>query len=276
MTDEEYTYLKRQILKLIQIDLDCYKSQQMRRRLTFFIEKTNNLDIRSYCQLLAQDSTQLNKLRDFLTINVTEFFRDEWAFKEMKTNVLPDLVSRNKLKIWSAGCSDGGEPFSIAILLKELYITHIPTILATDIDEISLLKASSGGPYSSDSIRNIPKELLAKYFSFTDNKYWLKDSIKGMVKFKRHNLLLDTFEHGFDLICCRNVTIYFTQETKNRLNQQFADALNDDGILFIGATEFMINPQDVGLTKLGSCFYRKIKTSVSVNPHEEPAALQRI
>lgn len=275
MTDDEYTFLKSHILKSINIDLDCYKSQQMRRRLSFFIERTNNLDIRSYCQLLAKDSIQSKKLRDFLTINVTEFFRDEWAFKELKTNILPDLVPKNKLKIWSAGCSDGGEPYSIAMLLKELSIKYIPLILATDIDEISLLKASTGGPYISDSVRNIPKELISKYFTFTDNRYWLKDSIKSMVKFQKHNLLLDKFEKGFDLVCCRNVTIYFTQETKTRLNLRFANSLNDSGILFIGATEFMMTPQDSGFTKLGSCFYKKIRTSVSLNPHEEPAALQR-
>jgi chemotaxis protein methyltransferase CheR len=276
MTDEEYTLLKTRIIKLIDIDLNCYKSQQMRRRLSFYIERANNMNIHSYCQLLEQDKTHQSKLRDFLTINVTEFFRDEWAFKELKTNILPDLVSKNRLKIWSAGCADGGEPYSIAILLKELSVQYIPIILATDIDEMSLLKASSGGPYTSDSIKNIPKDLLSKYFSFTDNKYWLKDSIKGMVRFKRHNLLLDTFERGFDLICCRNVTIYFTQETKTRLNQRFANSLNEDGILFIGATEFMMNPQDTGLIKLGSCFYKRMKASVPVNPYEEPAVLQKM
>lgn len=276
MTDDEYIFLKNRIDKLINIDLNCYKSQQMRRRLSFFIEKSNNLDIVSYCRLLENDTSQLKKLRDFLTINVTEFFRDEWAFKELKTNILPDLIDRNKLKIWSAGCSDGGEPYSIAMLLKEFSINYIPIILATDIDEMSLLKASAGGPYTSESIRNIPKEILSKYFTFTDNKYWLKDTIKNMVRFQRHNLLLDKFEKGFDLICCRNVTIYFTNETKNILNRRFAEALNDRGILFIGATEFMMSPQDSGFSKLGSCFYRRMQTPVSLNPHEEPAALQRI
>ena len=275
MTDDEYIFLKTRILKLIDINLDCYKSQQMRRRLSFFIERTNNLDVRSYCQVVEQDLTQLKKLRDFLTINVTEFFRDEWAFKELKTNILPELVSRNKLRIWSAGCSDGGEAYSIAMLLKEFSVNYIPTILGTDIDEMSLVKASAGGPYNSESIRNIPKEILSKFFTFTDNKYWLKDSIKNMVRFQRHNLLLDKFEKGFDLICCRNVTIYFTQETKNMLNRRFYESLNDRGILFIGATEFMMTPQDSGFSKLGSCFYRKLQTSITLNPHEEPAALQR-
>jgi chemotaxis protein methyltransferase CheR len=276
MTDDEYIYLKNRIHKLIDIDLNCYKSQQMRRRLSFFIERTNNLDIGSYCNLLEQDSSQLKKLKDFLTINVTEFFRDEWAFKELKTNILPDLIDRNKLKIWSAGCSDGGEPYSIAMLLKEFSINYVPIILATDIDEMSLIKAIAGGPYTSDSIRNIPKDILSKYFAFTDNKYWLKDIIKNMVRFQRHNLLLDKFEKGFDLICCRNVTIYFTNEIKNLLNRRFAESLNSSGILFIGATEFMMSPQDSGFSKLGSCFYRRIQTPVSLNPHEEPAALQRI
>jgi chemotaxis protein methyltransferase CheR len=275
MTDIEYLFLKKQIFKLLKIDLDCYKCQQMRRRLTFFVEKTNNSDIGAYCRHIENDSTSLSKLRDFLTINVTEFFRDEWAYRELKTNILPDLTRNNRLTIWSAGCSSGGEPYSIAILLKEANINFSPTIIATDIDENSIKRAVSGGPYNADTVKNVPNELISKYFTFKDNNYWLNDCIKGMVKFKQHNLLLDRFEQGCDLICCRNVTIYFTQEAKDRLNLQFLDSLNDDGILFIGATEFMINPPAFGFIKLGSCFYKKIKGSVSLNPHEMRAVLQR-
>jgi chemotaxis protein methyltransferase CheR len=275
MTDTEYIFLKKQILKLLKIDLDCYKSQQMRRRLTFFIERTNDSDVYSYCRLLANDSTDLNRLRDFLTINVTEFFRDERAYKELKTNILPDLIQSKRLKIWSAGCSNGGEPYSIAMLLKELSNHCSPDIIATDIDNISLARANKGGPYNTESVKNIPREFISKYFTFTDNNYWINEDVKKMVRFKQHNLLFDKFEEGFDLICCRNVTIYFTQEAKDRLNLQFHNSLDEEGILFIGATEFMINPKAFGFIKLGSCFYKKIKDSVSLNPYREKAVLQR-
>lgn len=276
MTDSDYTFLKQKILKLTKIDLDCYKSQQMRRRLTFLVEKTHNTDTVAYCKLIETDAEQLNKLKNFLTINVTEFFRDEWAYKELRNNILPVLVSNNTLKIWSAGCSNGGEPFSIAILIKELSSNISPDIIATDIDEFSLLKASAGGPYNTDSIKSIPKELLSRYFILEDDNYWLRNNIIKMVKFKQHNLLTDKFDSGFDLICCRNVTIYFTQETKTKLNEKFWNAINDNGILFIGATEFMTNPREFGFVKLGSCFYKKIRTSVSVNPHKKQTELQKV
>ncbi len=118
-------------------------------------------------------------------------------------------------------------------------------------------QGGSGGPYRDDLMKNIPKHLVAKYFTLENGDYWVKKEIKEKAVFKRHNLLADKFETGFDLIACRNVTIYFTEEAKEKLNQRFYESLRENGILFVGATDFMINAAKLGFSKSGSGFYQK-------------------
>lgn len=277
MTDEEYQALKTKVLKLTGMDLDGYKSQQMRRRLAFFIEKTNGLEVTAYCQKIESDKDCLGKLRDYITINVTEFFRDEWAFTELGKNIFPVLIRMKKvLRVWSAGCSNGGEPYSLAILLKTISGSSQHKILATDVDDLCLAKASAGGPYSTDSVKYVPARYVQLYFTSSDGGLCVKPEIRDMVRFQRHNMLSEPFEQGFDLICCRNVTIYFTDEAKNKLNQQIYSSLNNGGVLFTGATEFINNATAIGFKKLGNCFYQKVATPVSVNQVVEEPLLQTI
>ncbi len=268
MTDEEYTFLTKHIFKLTNIDLDYYNSQQMRRRLTFFIETTNNKHVDAYCKLLETDANSLKKLNHFLTINVTEFFRDDWAYVELKNTILPQLIASYRiLNIWSCGCSNGAEPYSIAMLLKELTGHSRHKILGTDLDDMSLAKAIAGGPYAVDNLKNVPEEYVRKYLVNTENGLWVKPEIMKMVKFEKHNTLANPFAKDFHLICCRNVTIYFTDEAKTNLNKKFCQSLLNNGVLFIGATEFIPNPPDLGFKKIGTCFYQKIP----VVPHSNQA-----
>jgi len=276
MTDEEYQVLKNKVLKLTGIDLDSYKSLQMRRRLAFFIEKSNGLDVPDYCRKIETEKDSLVKLRDFITINVTEFFRDEWAFTELEKSILPALIRiKRTLRVWSAGCSNGGEPYSLAMLLKSITGSSLHKILATDVDELSLAKAAAGGPYSPDSARGVPAQYVNQYFTSTDaDALWVKPEIRNMVRFARHNMLSEPFEQGFDLVCCRNVTIYFTDEAKNKLNQQIHGSLNNSGVLFTGSTEFIHNATAIGFNKLSNCFYQKGAVPVSVNQLVKDPLLQ--
>jgi len=208
--------------------------------------------------MVESDRTMLEDLRSYLTIKVSEFFRDPLPFEQLKTEILPQLLmDRTRLSIWSTGCSVGGEPYSIAIILDKLtpYAKH--RIVATDIDVISLQKARAGGPYRSNEVRNVPTQLLREYFDVFDDSYHVKEKIRQKVDFKKHDLLRDPYEGGFDLIVCRNVTIYFTEEAKVRLNQQFCQSLSPGGILFVGGTEAIARARELGLTTLGHCFYRK-------------------
>jgi chemotaxis protein methyltransferase CheR len=267
MTDEEYQVLKVKVLKLTGIDFDSYKSQQMRRRLAFFIEKSNGMDVAAYCRKLETENDSLVKLRDFITINVTEFFRDEWAFTELENNILPALLRiKRTLRVWSAGCSNGGEPYSLAILLKTITGSSLHKILATDVDELSLAKAAAGGPYGADSVKGVPEQHVKQYFTSTaGDNLWVRPEIRNMVRFQKHNMLSEPFEQGFDLVCCRNVTIYFTDEAKNKLNQQIHGSLNNSGVLFTGSTEFIHNATALGFNKLSNCFYQKGAVPASVD-----------
>jgi chemotaxis protein methyltransferase CheR len=258
MRDLEYSYLKTRIKHLTGVDLDNYRERQMRRRLTSFISRTSAPSVVAYCRMVESDQTMLEDLRSFLTIKVSEFFRDPLPFEQLKTEILPQLLmDRTRLNVWSPGCSVGGEPYSIAIILDKLTPFAKHRIVATDIDVISLQKARTGGPYRSNEVRNVPTQLLREYFDVLDDSYHVKDKIRQKVDFKKHDLLRDPFESGFDLIVCRNVTIYFTEEAKVRLNQQFCQSLSPGGILFVGGTEAIARARELGLTTLGHCFYRK-------------------
>jgi chemotaxis protein methyltransferase CheR len=258
MTDQEYLFLKKKVLNMTGIDLENYKSQQMRRRLSAFIENSTARDVVSYCRTIEEDASGLRKLCDFLTINVTEFFRDSWAFKDLQNIILPKLAENNDyLNIWSAGCSNGAEAYTIAMLLMDGHRRVNFRVLGTDMDESSLFKAREGGPYREDILKNMPKHLVTKYFALREGDYWVCKEIKEKAVFKKHNLLCDSFDKGFNLIVCRNVTIYFTEEAKEKLNQRFYESLKDNGVLFVGATEFMMNAAKTGYSKMGTCFYLK-------------------
>jgi len=263
MTDQEYLLLKKKVLNMTGIDLDNYKSQQMRRRLSSFIENSS-ADVIAYCHSIEKDESSLKKLCDFLTINVTEFYRDTWAFVDLEKNILPRLLeNRTHINIWSAGCSNGAEAYTMAMILSNYPNKVTYHMLGTDMDELSLSRARAGGPYKGDFIKNIPKQMLAKYFSEDKGDYWVHKEIRDKAIFKKHNLLADPFEKGFDLIACRNVTIYFTEEAKDMLNKRFHESLKENGVLFVGATEFMMNALRFGYQKLGTCFYQKTVASLA-------------
>ena len=258
MNPEEYYFLKKKIKQLTQLELDNYSSKQMMRRLDGYIVRCRANSVAHYCQMLEKDRAEVEKLQDFLTINVSEFFRDAAHFKMLKEKILPELLKNTlQLNIWSAGCSIGAEAYSTAILLERLspYRTH--RILATDIDKNALAHAAAGGPYRPADVRNVPQDLLGKYFTQDGDHYWIKKRMCSKVVFRQHDLTRDPFEGGFDLIMCRNVVIYFTDETKKKLRKQFIEALKFNGILFIGATETMLDANETGMVRMSPCFYKK-------------------
>jgi chemotaxis protein methyltransferase CheR len=259
MNDQEFNYLKKHILSATGIDIDSYKSVQMRRRLTTLVENTSGSNVLGYCKELDKETDTLSKLRNFLTINVTEFFRDEGVFQELQKRILSNIVSNTRrLRIWSAGCSNGAEAYTISMILQEYPEVVSYSILGTDIDEMSLEIARAGGPYTADLVRNVPAAHMKKHFVCRDGKYWVTADLRTKTSFKPHNLLSDFFVKDFDMIICRNVTIYFTDEAKEKLNRNFNDSLKANGILFIGSTEFMSHPEALGFKKLSPCFYQKV------------------
>jgi chemotaxis protein methyltransferase CheR len=257
MTSEEYEFLKRKIKEHLKYDLENYKSSQMIRRLDGYILHSGTPGIALYCSRLEHDMVERSRLRDFITINVSEFFRDKEHFDFMRNTIFPELLKHHsRLNVWSAGCSNGSEAYSISIILSQL-TNSSHRILATDIDQKSLDQALAGGPYNANDIHNVPQQFVNKYFSRVDGLYYIDDNIKNSVKFKKHDLLNDTYEKYFDLIVCRNVVIYFNEKAKQTLKEKFISSLKENGILFIGATETLLDAEKLGLERLSPCFYRK-------------------
>ncbi|MFA7248620.1 MAG: protein-glutamate O-methyltransferase CheR [Dehalococcoidia bacterium] len=255
MDDATFTQLKRRLAKLLDLDLDGYKQPQMRRRIETFVSKHGN-DPAAFIERLPREPDLLQATRDMLTINVTEFFRDRAQWDRLETAVLPALVKHaGALKIWSAGCSHGQEPLSLAMLLDEAGALRRSTILATDFDHAALARAQAGGPYSADEVRGISAPRMQAYFEQREGKYWADQRLLRHATYRQLNLLKDRFDANFDLIVCRNVMIYFEADVKEALIHRFRDALRPGGVLFIGATEALLGADAEGLDRLGGNFY---------------------
>jgi len=259
MTPEEYELLKHKINQLIRIDLEYYRPNQMIRRLDGFISRRRIDSVEQFCALIEKDPRELAELQDFLTINVSEFFRDVQYFTFLEETVLPLLLKNHRaLNVWSAGCSNGSEAFSVAMILENIAPTGGHRIIASDIDDGSLNRGISGGPYYAADVKNVPAKYLSRYFVRKDDtEYRVADEIRKRVRFKKHDLLKDAYEHDFDLIICRNVVIYFSEEAKQKLKNGFYKSLKPGGVLFIGATESMLDAHSFGFEKMHPSFYLK-------------------
>ncbi len=260
MKDLEYKYIKRQVLALTGVDLNCYKAPQMQRRLDAYLKQSQLPNWPQFFWALKADPVALSKFKDYLTINVSSLFRDPEKYKYLRTSILPELLQkRNTLRVWSAGCSRGQEAYSVAILLAEVSgNSYQPRILATDIDRSALAWAKAGGPYSSNEVVNIPTDLLSsKYFTVRKDGYWVNETLRKNIIFKQHNLLNDEVTGKFDLIICRNVVIYFESDTKNMLYRRFYKALRPGGVLFVGGAEIIFSATELGFEVVGISFYRR-------------------
>lgn len=255
---DNYEKFKRDILSLTKIDLNSYKEKQMRRRIDTLIRKTSAKTYDEYVVLLKKDNDIFEAFINFLTINVSEFFRnpDQWQILDKK--IFPELVKKfgKNLKIWSAACSTGDEPYSLVMALSK----HVPLnqihIIATDIDKQVLEKARVG-LYNAKSIANVPDEFKRKYFTKIGSSFQISNEIKRHVEFKEHNLLRDAYPSNCDMIVCRNVVIYFTDEAKEEIYIKFNKALKDKGILFIGSTEQIMNYKELNYERSSSFFFIK-------------------
>ncbi len=240
------------------IDLALYKEAQMKRRLTSLYVKKGYKNFVEFLHALEKDRDLMNEFLDRMTINVSEFYRNRKRWDVLQDKIFPLLLKTNKrLKIWSAACSTGEEPYSIAMVLSN----HVPLsqirIFATDLDENVIQKAKLG-LYPERSLAEVPANMKQKYFDQEGQYFKIKDEIKNTVTFRKHNLLKDSYDSNYDLIVCRNVMIYFTEEAKDQIYHKFSKALRPGGILFVGSTEQIFNPSQYGFEVEDTFFYRKI------------------
>ena len=254
----DYEFFKKEILALTAIDLDCYKEKQMKRRIDTLISKHKIAGYDKYIVGLKTDTALFDEFVNYITINVSEFYRNPEQWDLMDKDVFPDLIKKygKNLKIWSAACSTGDEPYSLVMALsKHLPLSNIK-IIATDLDKQVIAKAKVG-VYSDKSVLSVPPEMKKKYFTQVGPSYKISDEIKERVEFKEHNLLKDTYPTDCHLIVCRNVLIYFTEEAKEEVFCKFNKSLVNGGVLFIGSTEQIINYKEIGFERKNSFFYQK-------------------
>jgi chemotaxis protein methyltransferase CheR len=259
-----YSQIRDSIKRALKIDLSNYKDEQMKRRLDSWLVRVHASTWNDYLDLISTNPTERERFRNYLTIHVTEFFRDQNRWSTLAQEILPYLLKKssenglsNGLKLWSAGCSIGAEAYTLAIIMSETAPTAKYTLLATDLDRGALLRAKSGGPYTESDIRNLDPGQRQKYFT-AGVPYYVKESLQKNMRFEEQDLLAASFDTGFDLIVCRNVVIYFTAEAKDMLYAKFCGALRPGGILFLGGTEIISGPAKYGFHNAGVSFYRKI------------------
>ena len=254
-----YEAFKQSIYDMTKIDLNSYKERQMKRRIEALITKHNINSYSDYVNKLKTDKAAFEEFINYITINVSEFFRNPEQWVLLEKEVFPYLMEHfgKDLMIWSAACSTGDEPYSLAMLLSRFVPLNKIKILATDIDKTVMAKAKVG-LYHEKSLKALPEEFIQKYFvKINDKTYQISDQIKSCVEFKQHDLLRESYPSNCDLIVCRNVLIYFTDEAKNKIYQDFNKALKKDGLLFVGSTEQIIQAQQIGFQSFKSFFYKK-------------------
>ena len=260
---DEFLVFKRRIAPWVKLDLDQYKPRQMERRIRAMMSRAKIETLDDYYDLLRADSERLQEFIDGLTINVSEFFRNPEKFDELEREVLPELLERfGKVKIWSAGCSSGAELSSVAIVLDRLKALSRVELIGTDIDR-GILERAADGFYHAYELKNLSPEDLERYFEPQEalgteaGSRRLKRDLLHRMTYRPHNLLEDPPLEGCHLILCRNVVIYFTQESKNRLYRGFFSSLEPGGMLFIGGTERILDFRELGFQQPRPFFYLK-------------------
>lgn len=199
-----------------------------------------------------RDEKLVNSITDAMTTNESLFFRDRTPFDQFKTVVLPSLLqsraAKKSIRIWSAACSSGQEPYSLSMVLDELASRLTGwrvEIIATDISTEMVARARSGIYSQFEVQRGLPVQLLVKYFQQDGDRWQLSEKIRRMVTFREFNLLQDPRSLGtFDIVFCRNVLIYFDQETKRKVLEGVSRQIAPDGYLYLGGAETVISITD--------------------------------
>lgn len=253
----DYQIFKRKVRAKTGLDLDAYKQTQMERRLRSFMDRAGAQNFQQYYSMLEMNERLLREFMDRVTINVSEMFRNPEQFDLLEQKVIPELLKHSRsLRVWSAGCSYGQEPHSLAICLEEAAAMRGHKIIATDIDDRALAQAKAGS-FSELDVRNLSQKRRDRWFSPVGERFQADPRLTRMIEFRKLDLLKDVFPATVDLILCRNVVIYFTDEAKDQLYRRFFTSLKPGGYLFVGGTERINGYQQIGFENPYPFFYRK-------------------
>lgn len=252
LNDAAYEQLTEHVYDISGIVLTKPKKYFVSGRLTPLLEK---FGLKSYQELIKKSSSDIvgrfrNLVIDAITINETSFFRDQRPFKLLQHKLIPEALDRaensslkRRVKIWSAACSTGQEPYSIAMTshnLMDLEATNKIQIYATDISEAATIYASAGIYSDLELNRGVPNVCRSRYFEKKPEGWRVKDEVRGMLQFGSHNLMKPLLgARKFDIIFCRYVAIYFTPEDRAKAFQMLVNSLYPGGSLIIGGAEIL-------------------------------------
>lgn len=256
--DQAFAALARQIAQTSGFALEAYKDKCIRRRIAVRMRACGVHTFDDYRALLDRTPMEYERLRDALTINVTRFYRNAETWNLLRRDVLPELLSspgRHEVRVWSAGCASGEEPYTVAVLATDLLersgrgdqLSRI-AVDATDIDRQSLERAQAA-TYRSESLTELPDDLAGTYFEQRGLERRVVERVRRRVQVLRHDLSRDPPPRtAYELVVCRNVVIYFDRQMQERLFQCFVDVLAPGGYLVLGKVETLFGPARDRLT----------------------------
>jgi chemotaxis protein methyltransferase CheR len=243
LTDVEFERYRDLIYNESGINFTKTNRSILESRLKERLRNTPGVTLTSYFATISQNKEELKNFLDSVTTNLTRFFRNQAHFDALTHHVVPELMNIKKasgnttIKIWSAGCSTGEEPYTIAMLLSEI----LPPlwkfeIVASDIS-LKCLMTGKEGFYADNRVEGIPGDYLKKYFAKVPGGYKINADIMSKIRFDYHNLKNDSGQRNLDIVFCRNVIIYFDEITQNGVVNRFWDSMASKSFLFIGHSE---------------------------------------
>jgi len=238
-----------------------YKEKPLKRRIGVRMRALGLSDFSQYYTYLQNNPTELAKLVDVLTINLSYFFRNPETFDYLKNTVFTEFEKRSVVIFWSAGCAHGEEPYSLAIVAAETGLLNKVKIYGTDIDDNALEKAEAG-VYSRGAFQYMPGTILNKYFDRAGSGFKIKERLRSRVQFLSSDLFESPSFGPCDLIMCRNVLIYLGRKAQSIVLSNFYNKLKTDGYLMIGKVELLLGIPEAKLFEMinrAEHVYKKIE-----------------
>lgn len=269
-SDKEFRFISKLVGERTGIVLSDAKRQMVYGRLSRRLRQLKLSKFSDYCDLLTSgDEHELVEFTNAITTNLTAFFRENHHFEFLKTRVIPEVMRKNamskRIRVWSAGCSSGEEPYSIAMCLREMIPRNSGwdvKVLATDLDS-NMVNRGKNGIYTSERVEGLDERRLKKWVNrgkeSNSDKVRMHPELREMITFKQLNLMHDWPMKGpFDFMFCRNVVIYFNKDTQRELFERYANILADNAYLFIGHSESLNKVSD-RFKLLGKTIYQKVR-----------------